>query len=153
MIQYYPIRLLKMVTGEMVISGISDAGANNYVLERPMTVVIVPIKRGGPEGNRRVQPGDSVEGVSVVMKDWIDFCSDDYITVAKTSVVCITTPMRELLADYQMAKINADMDKEMGFAPDVLTDPPEGDDEDDGEYGEGEDPEFPGWGGNPKLGE
>jgi hypothetical protein len=74
---------------------------------------------------------------------------DDYIMVPKQSVVCITTPIKELVGDYQMAKINSDMEGELEDAPDVL-------DEDYREDGEGEDeednPEFPGWGGDPRLG-
>jgi hypothetical protein len=147
MIQYYPIKMLKMVTGEQVITGIADGGTNNYIFERPMAIVVVPVKKW--KNLRNPNAGDSVEGMNVILKDWIDFTTDDYITVPKSNVVAIITPLRDLVADYQMAKINADMDREIDNAPDALSDPDEEGEETDED--DGVDPEFPGWGGNPKF--
>ena len=144
MIQYYPIKLLKMVTGEQVISGIGESGENNYVLERPMCVVAMPARR------KTKEDGTHENGMTLVLKEWIDFTMDDYIMVPKHNVVCITTPIKELIGDYQMAKINADMEPELDDMPDIM------DDEDgtpeDGDDDEEENPEFPGWGGDPRLG-
>ena len=146
MIQYYPIKLLKMVTGELIISGIGESGESNYVLERPMSVLAVPVKNP----RAKTQNEAMQDGFNLVLKDWIDFTLDDYIIIPKQSVVCITTPVKELVGDYQMAKINADMDGELDDAPDVLDDDYRDDDKDGDD--EEENPEFPGWGGDPRLG-
>jgi hypothetical protein len=145
LIQYYPIKLLKMVTGEQVISGIAESGESNYILERPMSVVSIPVRKRHPNGKEGVQ-----EGFTLVLKDWIDFTMDDYIMVPKQSVVCITTPIKELVGDYQMAKINSDMEGELEDAPDVLEEDYKEDEE--GDEDEEDNPEFPGWGGDPRLG-
>lgn len=144
MIQYYPIKLLKMVTGDQVITGIAESGDNNYIFERPMSVVAMPIRRKTKEGMMQEN------GMTLVLKEWIDFTLDDYIIVPKSHVVCITTPMKELVGDYQMAKINADMEPELDDMPDIMDDTDAK--EEDGDDDEEENPEFPGWGGDPRLG-
>jgi hypothetical protein len=150
MIQYYPIKLLKMVTGEQVITGIGEGGENNYILERPMQIMTMPVRKNKNTNQNEMNPNQPPDGIALMLKEWIDFTLDDYIIVQKQSVVCITTPVKELIADYQMAKINADIEPEIKSMPDMLDDSYE-EAEDDGEDEE-ENPEFPGWGGDPRFG-
>ena len=43
MTQFYPIKLIKMMTGEMLVTGISNAGTQSYVFERPMVLLAVAL--------------------------------------------------------------------------------------------------------------
>lgn len=145
--QYYPIRMIRLMTGETLIAGIADAGKQNYVLEKPMSINIVPIKQSSMGG------GDAKEDVGLYMKDWIDFSLDNCFIVPKTAVLCITMPNKMLISDYSQAKIGNDIMKEWsttGF-PETMSVA----DTDDDEDLEEEDPEppteFPGWGGDPRL--
>jgi hypothetical protein len=138
------------MTGELLMTGISDGGKNTYVLERPMILVAVP------HPNQKVnQPQD----VSVMLRNWMEFSTDDYYMVPKTSVMCIMKPNRDIIADYTQAKIHMDTMEDMiesgmmdSFINDV-DDNGEGAD-DDVEIDQGEEEghdEFPGWGGDPRL--
>lgn len=148
--QYYPIRMIRLMTGETLIAGIADAGKHNYVLEKPMSITIIPIKQSSMGG------ADAKEDVGLYMKDWIDFSLDNCFIVPKTAVLCITIPNKMLISDYSQAKIGNDIMKEWsttGF-PETMSVAEMDDDEDDGEEDEGDQEpptEFPGWGGDPRL--
>ena len=143
MTQYYPIRIVRLVTGETLVAGISLMGNSNYVLERPMVIVTVATSiDGGP-----------LHQMEIAFKNWIDFTSDDYVTVKRSLVACIARPLKEIVADYAQAKISADIaraENEMGktspdkFDADVTT-------MDNVLDESNENDEFPGWGGDPRL--
>lgn len=152
MTQFYPIKMLRLMTGETLVSGIGDHGKNTYILERPMLLTMVAVD----------QEEDSMpQQVSVGMKDWIDFCADDYIPIRKELVVCIVKPVAGIVSDYMQAKMNADIMQDMverGSLPTVESEFGEGKNSSDGGMMDERDPEkdendeFPGWGGNPRLG-
>lgn len=149
--QYYPIRMIRLMTGETLIAGIADAGKNNYVLEKPMSITVMPMKQSVVEG------ADVKEDVGLYMKDWIDFSLDNCFIVPKTAVLCITIPNKMLVSDYSQAKIGNDVMREWSGAgfPETMSvaDTDEGVvDEGEEDEGDQEPPtEFPGWGGDPRL--
>jgi hypothetical protein len=147
--QFYPIRLVRLVTGETLVTGLGESGKNNYVLERPMLLLTMAVDDDGQEGSAPQQ-------VSVVLKDWIDFTTDDYIFVRKDIVVCIVKPVRGIVSDYMQAKMTSDiMDdmKERSDQPMTVDDlAQEGNEGGLAEHDDEPRPdEFPGWGGDPDL--
>jgi len=152
MTQFYPIKMLRLLTGETIVSGIGDHGKNTYILERPMLLTVIVVD----------QEEDSMpQEVSVGMKDWIDFCADDYIPIRKELVVCIVKPVAAIVSDYMQAKMNADIMQDMverRSPPTVESEFGERKNSLDGGMMDERDPEkeendeFPGWGGNPRLG-
>lgn len=91
----YPIRIIKLVSGETLIAGLADTGGM-YTLERPMALTLVPMV-----GN------DAATGV--FMKNWIEFSNDEMYIVPKDRVICVSTPESGILRDYNDAKIKFDM--------------------------------------------
>lgn len=152
MTQFYPIRLVRLVTGETIVTGIGESGKNNYVLERPMLLVTMPVESEGGE--------ESPQQVSVAMKDWIDFTGDDYIMVRKDIVVCIVKPVKGIVSDYMQAKMTSDIMDDMmerNNRPMTVDDLAREEEEGgvaDSPARDDDEPrpdEFPGWGGNPDL--
>lgn len=146
MTQVYPIRLVRLITGETLVTGIGDGGKNTYVLERPMLLITVEA-----EEDSRDQSG--AHQVSVVLKDWIDFTADDYIFVRKEIVVSIVRPVKGIISDYMQAKMNSDiMDDMMERNESPTVDGLAREDEGGGIAEDDPRPsEFPGWGGDPDL--
>ena len=151
MTQFYPIKMLRLTTGETLVSGIGDHGKNTYILEKPMLLSVMVVD----------QDDSTPQQVSVGLKDWIDFCADDYIPIRKDLVVCIVKPVAGIVSDYMQAKINSDIINDMvgqGDAPTVESEFGEGSDSSDGGLADEKRPEndendeFPGWGGNPRFG-
>jgi hypothetical protein len=104
------------------------------------------------------QKQNGPQQVTVMLRDWMEFSDDDYYIIPKSSVMCIMKPNRDIVADYTQAKIHSDIINDMiesgimdgnKTVEDLEEDADE--DEDDAEYEEGHD-EFPGWGGDPRLG-
>lgn len=145
MTQFYPIRLVRLVTGETLVTGVGDSGKNNYVLERPMLLLTMAVDEDAAQSQ-----------VSVVLKDWIDFTADDYIFVKKDIVVCMVKPIRSIVADYMQAKMNSDIMDDMierSGEPQTTVEDLTREDEGGG-VAEDDEPrpdEFPGWGGDPDL--
>ena len=123
----YPIRIVKLVSGEVLIAGIAETGGV-YTLERPMSVSLVP------------SMGKNKEPESMVfMKNWIDFSKDEMYIVPKSMVICISTPDSVILRDYNDAKIKFDMIEAQEEILDAMDDfDDEGEEVDDDEE-EGED--------------
>lgn len=151
MTQVYPIRLVRMLTGELIVTGIYDAGKGAYIFEKPMVIVVVPVR-----GERNEDPNRGQE-VSVVLKNWIEFTDDTYFIVNKQGVLSIMKPCKQLLSDYTQAKINSDILYDMvenGMAEGKTVEDLENEEDDDLETQQGEEDyydEFPGWGGDPRL--
>jgi len=150
--QFYPIRLVRLVTGETLVTGIGESGKNNYVLERPMLLVTMAVEGEGGE--------ESPQQVSVAMKDWIDFTGDDYIMVRKDIVVCIVKPVKGIVSDYMQAKMTSDIMDDMmerNNRPMTVDDLAREEEEGgvaDSPARDDDEPrpdEFPGWGGSPDL--
>lgn len=147
MTQVYPIRLVRLITGETLVTGIGESGKNNYVLERPMLLLTMEVEDESNQSSDRNQ-------VSVAFKDWIDFTTDDYIFVKKEIVVCMVKPVRGIISDYMQAKMSSDImddmherDNQPMSVDDLASD------KDDGGLAEPDRhiDEFPGWGGDPDL--
>lgn len=126
----YPIRIIKMVSGETLIAGIAETGGV-YTLERPMSVSLVP---ASTKANK--------QETMVFLKNWIDFTNDEMYIVQKTAVMCISVPDVSIMRDYNDAKIKFDMmeaegelgpidDDEYGDEGEQIDDD-EDEDEDDG---------------------
>jgi hypothetical protein len=122
----YPIRIVKMLSGETLIAGIAETGGV-YTLERPMSVSLVPAPNS--KGNK--------QETMVFLKNWIDFTNDEMYIIPKNMVMCISMPDVVILQDYNDAKIKFDMlEAEEDLGPMVDDDDDEGEelgeDEDDG---------------------
>lgn len=152
MTQKYPIRMIRLVTGETIIAGIASAGENSYVLEHPMMMIVMPLKQTS------VTDYDMKEDVGIMLKEWIDFSEDKTFIIPKTAVICTTMPNRMLISDYAQAKIGNTIVKDMssmtGF-PETMSvaefEDESEDEEDDEDYYQDPPTEFPGWGGDPRL--
>ena len=156
MTQFYPIRMVRLMTGETLIAGIGKSGKNSYILEKPMVMVLVSVQS---------QQEDSapIQEVNVILKNWIDFAAEDYIFVKKEVVMCIVRPIQGIVSDYTQARINSDIMKDIGFVRpvDALNDDMNDDldqdtmdskdDETDGRDDKNGYDEFPGWGGDPRM--
>ena len=155
MTQVYPIRLIRLMTGEMLMTGISDGGKLSYVLECPMVLIAVTSPR---------QKDNQIQEVAVMLKNWIEFTADEYYIISKKAVMCIMKPTREILADYIQAKIHSDIMGDMidsglseGKSINDLSDEEDSQDENsedgvsDPSWDDEEYDEFPGWGGDPRL--
>ncbi len=150
MTQFYPIRLVRMMTGELIVTGISDGGKDSYIFEKPMGIYTMPVQQQQQEEKPTTQE------VAVILRDWIEFTDDQYIIVPKKNVMCIMKPCKDILSDYTQAKINSDILDDMienGMVHGKTVQDLENDDDDmEIEPGEGEEyDEFPGWGGDPRL--
>jgi hypothetical protein len=151
MTQRYPIRIIRLVTGETLIAGIAEGGTDSYVLEHPMAIMYTPLRQTSMGEN------DMKEDVGVMMKDWIDFSADKFFIVSKHAVICTTKPNRLLISDYTQAKIGNSIMKdwdEMAIheTMSVADIDEEGDVIDEEEFPDTPPPnEFPGWGGDPRL--
>lgn len=152
MTQFYPIRLVRMMTGELLVAGISDGGKETYILEKPMGIYAIPVQ------NQPVESKPITQEMTVILRDWIEFTNDIYFIVPKSSVMCIMRPSKDILSDYTQAKINSDILEDMiengmiGGSKTVEDLVNEEDDDLETEPGEGEEyDEFPGWGGDPRL--
>lgn len=151
MTQRYPIRLIRLMTGETLIAGLANAGSDAFILEKPMLIVYTPLRQSS------MGSGDMKEDVGVMLKDWIDFSADDHMIVQKSAVMCSTTPNRMLISDYAQAKIGNSIMKEMEQMDihetmSVADIDEEGDVMDEEDFPDAPPPsEFPGWGGDPRL--
>lgn len=96
----YPIRILKMLSGEILISGIGETGDSSkvYTLERPMLIVMISSLGKNKEPRN-----------SIYLNNWIDFSKDEMFIVPKNFVVCSSLPDEEITKDYNEAKIKFDM--------------------------------------------
>jgi len=148
MTQYYPIKLIRMMSGEVIVAGIANGGNDSYIFEKPMVLVAVALPNQKP---------NMPQEVTVMLRDWMEFSDDVYYIIPKKAVMCIMKPNRDIVADYTQAKIQSDIMSDMiengmvGGNKTVEDLEKESDDEDDAEFEEGHD-EFPGWGGDPRLG-
>ena len=152
MTQFYPIRLVRMMTGEVLITGISDGGKESYVFERPMGIFVMQSQ------SQNQLPDEKIQEMTIVLREWMEFTDDNYIIVPKRSVMCIMKPNKQIVSDYTQAKIQSDIMDDMvengmiqGKTVQQLE---EEDDDDDLEIDPGEPEgydEFPGWGGDPRL--
>jgi len=156
MTQVYPIRLIRLMTGEMLMAGISDGGKLSYVLECPMILIAVTSPK---------QRDNQIQEVSVMLKNWIEFTADEYYIISKKAVMCIMKPTKDILADYIQAKIHSDIMGDLidsglseGKTVNDLYDEEEGisnenheDGGSDASWDDEEYDEFPGWGGDPRL--
>ena len=81
----YPIRIVKLTTGETLITGIGETGVAStvFTLERPMLITLVATLEKGKE---------SVNSVYI-----------------KSIVVCSSMPDPDIKRDYNEAKIKFDM--------------------------------------------
>jgi hypothetical protein len=98
----YPVRVIKLVTGEVIIAGIADTTTGKelkegvYTFEDPMIIIQVPTK----------QRDGMVMETMVFMKPWMEFSNDLMFIVPKDKVVCISIPDQGILMDYEDAKKN-----------------------------------------------
>lgn len=124
----YPIRLVKLITGEVLIAGIADTtnpseNGGVYTLENPMTIMHIP--------TRKKKGAKSIMETTIFMKNWIEFSQDEMYIIPKSSVICVSMPDGTMVRDYHAARANFEFEQE------------EIDDENerrqDGEYGEGGD--------------
>ena len=74
MTQFYPIRMVRLMTGETLIAGIGKSGKNSYILEKPMQMALVTVQSHDKDSA-------PVQEVNVMLKNWIDFAAEDYIVV------------------------------------------------------------------------
>lgn len=95
----YPVRIIKLVTGEVVIAGIADAvnphgDEGVYTLEEPMSVIQIPAPKKG---------GSGITETMIFMKRWMELSQDIMYIIPKKHVVCVSTPDSAILRDYNAA--------------------------------------------------
>jgi hypothetical protein len=84
--------------------------ANQYVLERPMTVVSMPV----------LNSKGKVERIGVYLKDWIEYTNDTYFTIPKDIVLVMAEPDEKMYADYIEAKVHSDLQKAQDELKEVM---------------------------------
>jgi hypothetical protein len=139
-----------MMSGEVVVTGIANGGNDSYIFEKPMVLVAVALPNQKP---------NMPQEVSVMLRDWMEFSDDVYYIIPKKAVMCIMKPNKDIVADYTQAKIQSDIMSDMiengmvgnNKTVEDLEKESDDDEDDDAEFEEGHD-EFPGWGGDPRLG-
>lgn len=104
----YPVRIVKMITGETLIAGIADAvnphgDQGVYTLEEPMSIMQIPSRK---------KKGSTVTESFVFMKRWLEFSQDEMFIVPKSSVLCVALPDAAILRDYNSAKASFDLDED-----------------------------------------
>jgi hypothetical protein len=102
----YPVRIVKMVTGETLIAGIADSvnphgNQGVYTLEEPMTIVQIPTRK----------KNNNVSETLIFMKRWLEFSQDEMFIVPKSSVVCVAIPDNGILRDYMQAKVSLELEE------------------------------------------
>jgi len=161
-------KIVRLRNGEMLIATVQVFG-NEYILERPMTVVSMPV----------LNKAGKVDRIGVYLKDWIEYSTDTYYAIPKELVLVVAEPDKKMYADYIEAKIHSDLQKAQedlkevmqeyisqmqfpampideeddkiggnGYTSEPLT--REEDDEDEGEDDD-EDDGLPWWNGNPRV--
>jgi len=103
----YPVRIVKMVTGETLIAGIADAvnphgDQGVYTLEEPMNIIQIPARK---------KKGSLMSETLIFMKRWVEFSPDEMFIVPKSSVICVALPDSAILRDYHSAKASMDGDE------------------------------------------
>lgn len=94
------VRLVKLRNGELIIASVTRMHME-YLLERPMSVIIVP------QTNKKGQILDT----TVIFNDWIDFSIDTHLPIPADSVLTVATPDGLMLADYARAIENQDINR------------------------------------------
>lgn len=123
----YPVRIVKMITGETLIAGIADAvnphgDQGVYTLEEPMSIMQIPARK---------KKGSVMAESFIFMKRWLEFSQDEMFIVPKSSVLCVALPDAAILRDYNSARASLDIEEDI--------DESEGE---DGGEGEGDDDQF-----------
>ena len=104
MTQYYPIKLIRMMSGEVIVAGIANGGNDSYIFEKPMVLVAVALPNQKP---------NMPQEVTVMLRDWMEFSDDVYYIIPKKAVMCIMKPNKDIVADYTQAKIQSDIMSDM----------------------------------------
>ena len=118
----YPVRIVKMITGETLIAGLADAvnphgDQGVYTLEEPMTIMQIPSRK---------KKNSQLTEAFIFMKRWLEFSEDEMFIIPKSSVICVAVPDKLILRDYNSAKASLDIDSQM------VDDEDEGEDKDEG---------------------
>jgi hypothetical protein len=79
------IKLLRLVTGEDVLTEILDAGDVAYKIKNPLIVYIRPTETGVP---------------TVGMSQWIPYSADKEFTVKHDKIVVTSNPAEDLRTQY-----------------------------------------------------
>lgn len=81
------IKLVRLVTGEDILTEIVDSGELGYQIKNPLIVYITP-----PQG-----PGQSA---SVGISQWIPYSADKEFVIKSDKVVVVCTPAEDLAKQY-----------------------------------------------------
>jgi hypothetical protein len=79
------IKLLRLVTGEDVLTEILDAGDVAYKIKNPLIVYIRPTETGVP---------------TVGMSQWIPYSADKEFTIKNDKVVVVSEPAEDIRGQY-----------------------------------------------------
>lgn len=93
-------RLVKLRNGELLIAGVTRI-QNDYLLERPMSVIVVP------QTNKKGE----VLNTAVIFNSWIDFSIDTHFTIPSDAVLTLATPDLTMTADYTTAIENEEINR------------------------------------------
>lgn len=102
-------KIMRLRNGETLIATV-QAFANDYVLEKPMIVVSMPV----------LNKAGKVERVGVYLRDWIEYSSDTYFTIPKEIVLVVAEPDKKMYDDYVEAKIHSDLQKAQDELKEVM---------------------------------
>jgi len=84
------IKLLKMVTGEDLITEVIDEKENTLLIKNPIRVILVP--------NR---PGSDPKAPTVAFAPYLEFAEDSTtIALDKRHVIAVVKPIKEFIGQY-----------------------------------------------------
>ena len=93
-------RLVKLRNGELLMAGVTRI-QNDYLLERPMAVIVIP------QTNKKGE----ILNTAVIFNSWIDFSIDSHFTIPADAVLTLATPDLTMMADYTTAIQNEEINR------------------------------------------
>lgn len=84
------VRLFKLANGDDIIAEQVRGSADSITLKNIVKVVIVPPQRGAPQQ----------QGISVGFAPWSEFAEDIEISLDRSHIVAIMTPIKMLVTQY-----------------------------------------------------
>tara|TARA_Y100000310_G_scaffold253734_1_gene260675 strand:+ start:2346 stop:2912 length:567 start_codon:yes stop_codon:yes gene_type:complete len=106
------IRILRLKTGEQVISRIRNSNKEKLFLDRPMKISTMVMRN----------PDEPIGREYVYMNNWVEFSLDNHIAIPKSIIYAILPPNKETLKAYAVHKEMEDKENSSSLQPNHETD-------------------------------
>ena len=106
------IRILRLNTGEQIITHIRNSNEEKLFLDRPMKIVTLIMR--DPD-----EPASPMGREFVYLNNWVEFSLANHIAIPKSLVFAILPPNSETLKAYKTHKKMEDINKHVSEEPDL----------------------------------